>query len=277
MTDVFIGYARDDYSVAQNIARALEAQGLSVWWDRDIAPGRSWDEVIEDALRGSAAILILWSKVGVKSHWLRAEAQFAVDDEKYVPLTVDGTPLPMGFRPYTPLDLRGWKGNPADSRLKTLEAKVRELSGKPAPEPEPEPDRWTFISHAEEDRPFIEKWILPPIHQSGRTTWYSPIDLRTGDWAKGVVKGLRACRWFLVVLSPDAVTSEWVADEVHWAVLKRRSRIIPVMHREADVYDLHISLARLQYVDFTVDPHRAQEKLMRMWSDSVQGGRLTFA
>ncbi len=46
MSDIFISYARPDRPMAELIARALEAQGWSVWWDRVIPAGKTFDEVI---------------------------------------------------------------------------------------------------------------------------------------------------------------------------------------------------------------------------------------
>lgn len=51
MADVFISYAREDRARAKRLAGALEARGLSVWWDREILAGQAFDEVIEAELR----------------------------------------------------------------------------------------------------------------------------------------------------------------------------------------------------------------------------------
>ncbi|MGZ9020763.1 MAG: toll/interleukin-1 receptor domain-containing protein, partial [Rhodoplanes sp.] len=45
MPDIFLSYAREDVSVAQRLARALEDEGWSVWWDRHIPAGQTFDEV----------------------------------------------------------------------------------------------------------------------------------------------------------------------------------------------------------------------------------------
>ena len=50
MNDIFISYAREDREKAKAIATLFDTQGWSVWWDRSVPPGRSFDQVIEEAL-----------------------------------------------------------------------------------------------------------------------------------------------------------------------------------------------------------------------------------
>ena len=48
MAEIFISYARADRGRAETLAQALGQLGFSVWWDREIPPGRTFDEVIEE-------------------------------------------------------------------------------------------------------------------------------------------------------------------------------------------------------------------------------------
>ena len=50
MANIFISYASEDRNKAEELAQALGTRGLSVWWDRKIPLGKSFDEVIEKAL-----------------------------------------------------------------------------------------------------------------------------------------------------------------------------------------------------------------------------------
>ena len=61
MSEVFVSYAHEDAAVAKQIAESLSALGLSVFWDRDIAYGRSFERDIESALGKAKA---LWSFCG---------------------------------------------------------------------------------------------------------------------------------------------------------------------------------------------------------------------
>ena len=50
MAEIFISYASENRERARALAQTLGARGWSVWWDREIPLGKSFDEVIEKAL-----------------------------------------------------------------------------------------------------------------------------------------------------------------------------------------------------------------------------------
>src|SRR5262245_62607998 len=77
MADVFISYASEDRARARALAEALAGYGWSVWWDRNIPLGKSFDEVIEQALAQARCVIVLWSRVSVASEWVRNEASEA--------------------------------------------------------------------------------------------------------------------------------------------------------------------------------------------------------
>ena len=50
MTDIFVSYASEDLERVKPLVAALEEKGWSVWWDRELVAGPSYDEKIEEAL-----------------------------------------------------------------------------------------------------------------------------------------------------------------------------------------------------------------------------------
>ena len=97
MSDVFVSYARATEPQAKAIADALRAQGFNVWRDDEIPAHKPYAEVIEERLRSSKAVLVIWSADAAKSQWVRAEADAARELGTLVQVTVDGTMPPLPF------------------------------------------------------------------------------------------------------------------------------------------------------------------------------------
>ncbi|HYI08034.1 MAG TPA: toll/interleukin-1 receptor domain-containing protein [Thermoanaerobaculia bacterium] len=123
-----------------------------------------------------------------------------------------------------------------------------------------------FISHSSKDRAFVENELIPFLRSHGVTTWYSPDDIRTADeWQHKIREGLRYCEWFLVVISNDAVGSEWVQAEVHWAMENRKQRVVPLILDSSHPEDLHLKLSGVHYIDFRHDRDLAWKQLLNVW------------
>jgi hypothetical protein len=59
MSDIFISYANADQSNARQLAEILQAYGWTVWWDRKIPPGSTFNKVIGDAIRDAKCVIVL--------------------------------------------------------------------------------------------------------------------------------------------------------------------------------------------------------------------------
>lgn len=60
MADIFFSYSKHDRGKAEQLALALEAEGWSVWWDRAISPGQTWEDVIEREIASASCVVVLW-------------------------------------------------------------------------------------------------------------------------------------------------------------------------------------------------------------------------
>ena len=67
------------------MAQALEREGWSVWWDRRIPTGRSFDEVIQEALAAARSVVVVWTKTSVNKTWVKNEARRRVAPKCVVP------------------------------------------------------------------------------------------------------------------------------------------------------------------------------------------------
>jgi hypothetical protein len=109
MAEIFISYARADRGRAETLAQALVQQGFSVWWDREIPPGRTFDEVIEEALADAKCVVVLWSRESVKSEWVKTEAAEAAKRRILVPILADEVTIPLEFRRVQSARLTDWQ------------------------------------------------------------------------------------------------------------------------------------------------------------------------
>ena len=105
MADIFLSYARADRSRIERIAAALENAGYSIWWDRHIEGGSQFSKDIEKEIAKARAVVVAWSAASVESEWVRDEAAIARDTEKLVPISLDETLPPIGFRQRQAIDL----------------------------------------------------------------------------------------------------------------------------------------------------------------------------
>jgi TIR domain len=130
--------------------------------------------------------------------------------------------------------------------------------------------RMVFVSHSHLDHAFVSREILPLLAARGIATWYSKSAIRpAGEWERSILKGLYDCDWFLVVMTPRSAASEWVRDEVHWAMEHRRGRVIPVLAEECELEELHLRMPRLQSVDFSKRSDDAHARLLEALGAAV--------
>lgn len=131
---VFVSYAREDHGAAQTLAAALAESGLSVWWDRQLAGGDDFADVIAAQLAAARVVLVLWSHASVNSSFVRDEAARARDAGKLLPLRIEDVQPPLGFGTIHTLDLIGWDGDRGDPGWRALVADLQRGPGaRPAP------------------------------------------------------------------------------------------------------------------------------------------------
>jgi len=127
----------EDQAKAQIIAEALESHGYSVWWDRVIPPGRTFDEVIEEELYAAKCMVILWSEESVKSELVRTEASEGKRRKILIPVLIEDVTLPLAFRLIEAAKLIDWDGTLPNPEFDLLLGSVSRMLGTvPAPEME---------------------------------------------------------------------------------------------------------------------------------------------
>ena len=114
MADIFVSYKREDRDRVEPLARALESEGFSVWWDPELPIGQSYASSIRTALNEAQAVIPVWTALSVQSEWVQEEATHAKRRGVLFPVQLDAIDPPIGFTMVETADLIGWQEGDAD-------------------------------------------------------------------------------------------------------------------------------------------------------------------
>jgi hypothetical protein len=107
-----------------------------------------------------------------------------------------------------------------------------------------------FVSHSSKDDDFGLKLVQDLRKDFGdeKAIWYdSEGGLYGGDpWWSRIVSTLHECDIFVIVLSPNSMSSKWVMREVDIAFVEEK-RIVPVLYRQCDIRP---DLRAIQFISF---------------------------
>jgi hypothetical protein len=98
LQQVVISYKREDRELAAALAEELRNRGHVVWWDFDLRGGDDYRKRIKRAIDDSDRVIVLWSQNSITSEFVIDEAAEAKQQGKLLPVSVDGSEPPLGFR-----------------------------------------------------------------------------------------------------------------------------------------------------------------------------------
>ncbi len=131
MADVFISYASEDRDRVRPLAEALQKRGFNIWWDRSLAAGQDYSQIIERELRGARAVIVVWTRGSAASTFVRDEAGRARDEGRLVPVMLDRVEIPLGFGAFQAEDFTRWNGGQTAPQMQLLEEALRaKLEGR---------------------------------------------------------------------------------------------------------------------------------------------------
>ena len=115
-----------------------------------------------------------------------------------------------------------------------------------------------FFSYSRQDSGFALK-LAEELRAAGAAVWLDQLDIGPAQrWDRAVQDALEKCPQMLIVLSPSAVESDNVMDEVSFA-LEKRKPVIPVLYRDCEI---PFRLRRLQYIDVRTEYQKGLRTLL---------------
>ena len=87
-----------------------------------------------------------------------------------------------------------------------------------------------FISHAAKDIALARK-VATVLTKAGLEVWDDQKIMPGENWAERVAEALRESEAMVVLLTPDALQSNWVRHDIEYALSEKRyrKRLIPVL------------------------------------------------
>lgn len=129
-----------------------------------------------------------------------------------------------------------------------------------------------FISHNRQDNEFCHA-LANSLRVAGADVWYDEQNLGAERLMATIEREMRLRPIFIVVLSPEALTSDWVRDECTWAYNlyrkdSERSRIIlPVIARPLTSAEIWLFIEDFRRIaDADDSPFPQQEAIRRVLS-----------
>lgn len=117
-----------------------------------------------------------------------------------------------------------------------------------------------FFSYSRLDAEFALR-LAKDLRNGGAAVWIDQLDISPGDhWDIAVQKAVGNSSSLLVVLSPNAVESENVMDEVSYAI-EEKKLVIPVLYRTCDI---PLRLRRVQYIDVRSDYEGGLQRILTL-------------
>jgi hypothetical protein len=90
-----------------------------------------------------------------------------------------------------------------------------------------------FVSYSRKDQKVVD-WIAKGLEASGFTVWIDRTRILAGTpWQKVIPAEIRRAEALLLIITPEAMDSDWVRREYFYA-LSRRVPIIPVLLKRAE-------------------------------------------
>lgn len=113
-----------------------------------------------------------------------------------------------------------------------------------------------FISYSSKDRNVADN-LCAKLETNGIRVWYAPRNVDMPDYASAIVRAIRRCSLFVVILSQNSLASDHVLNEIDLAFQRSKSglRFFPLKLDNKELGDAFLYyLSRQHWMDATLPP-----------------------
>jgi formylglycine-generating enzyme required for sulfatase activity len=185
MSDIFLSYASADLPRVGILIRALERHGWSVWWDQTIPLGRTFDQVIEEALDATRCVIVVWSQHSVNSDWVKTEAAEGARRRILVPVLLDEVRIPLEFRRMQAARLLDWHDTGPHPEFDKVMQAITALLGPPPQQAAPAPESVAPITPLPQPPPSVSDHPSHLVNSLGMTF----VRIPAGEFRMGSTDG----------------------------------------------------------------------------------------
>jgi hypothetical protein len=199
MHDIFLSYSTKDRERLKPLFQALAQQGWSVFWDhQSIHTGDNWHRKIDQAIRESRCVVVVWSKSSVDSEWVLEEASKGKSRGVLLPIKIDNVDPPFGFAMRQAGNFIGWNGKGGHPAFIELAAQIYGLLGRGSEQPPP-------------------------------TTTPKPTNIGMGLWVAGIVAVGVVGAYFYPQHSKPSYTASLLLNKLLHQSLHRSCKLSPLL------------------------------------------------
>jgi hypothetical protein len=110
-----------------------------------------------------------------------------------------------------------------------------------------------YLSYSRRDFEFVAE-LYQYLTKKGFSVWFDKESISPGeDWSVSTAQGIRECKIFLLILSPDAAANVNIRKELSLAQ-RHNKQIVPLIWRPTEIpVEMEYQLAGIQWIDFAED------------------------
>lgn len=128
MNDIFISHSSKDRPWVSVLAKALEAEGYTVNWDKNHLTPENFAHIIQDTLAQCKCVITVWSQPATRSFAVKAETLGAMEKNLLIPILSEHVTPPIPYASLATESLQSWSGDPNDLRYQHLLQRIRKFT-----------------------------------------------------------------------------------------------------------------------------------------------------